>query len=122
MRIESETGEGFLCLVDTGFNGELFMEATQTKLFGFKLFEHYENVVLGDGHLASAQLGRGTINWIGGPRQIELMATSRASQERPSLRDDDPAALIGTRLLAPHSLLIDFAARTVALKLSEAAT
>jgi hypothetical protein len=57
--------------------------------------------------------GRGIIKWMGKQRQVELIVSSK----RPALRrDDDPIALIGSGLLTPHLLFIDYQTKSVEIE------
>lgn len=108
--------DGFLGLVDTGFNGELMMTALTATALGFRLYDAHETVVLGDGRIESVQLGSGTIFWLGGQRRVDVMIPVKAVSPR-TREPDEPVALIGTRLLTPHDLMIRFGRSHVAVSL-----
>ncbi|HEY7299323.1 MAG TPA: hypothetical protein VH684_15560 [Xanthobacteraceae bacterium] len=107
----------FLALVDTGFNGWLLMEAVDAASLGFVLSELALSVEFagrGHNHLGVAH---GYIVWFGRRHRVEvLVSTARAG--RPAL-PDEPVALLGTRLLRPHQLTVDFGAHTVSIESRE---
>lgn len=100
---------GVLALLDTGFNGELIVPRDHVLELGFQARGGVAVVELAGGHRNEFQRGRGTIIWLGQERQVEILISS----EPTIMREGDPVAIVGTRLLAPHLLLIDFGARTV---------
>lgn len=55
------------------------------------------------------------IEWLGRSRRVEVML----DLDGTSSREQDPVILIGTRLLSPHLLLVDFEAETVEIETQE---
>lgn len=114
VRIERENGaEGFLALMDTGFNGELFVSYRDAMRLGFTLRAGISTAQLADGQNAEVLRGVGAISWLGRPRRIEVLA---AVQDDIQGLADDPIALVGTALLSPHLVLIDFSAGTIEIE------
>ena len=103
-------------MLDTGFNGELLMAANDVALFGFRQSEIRSKVELAGGRVYELRRGLGEIVWLGRRRRVELLISADPPQPR---RDGDPIALVGTRLLAPNLLLIDFTAATVEIEAQE---
>jgi predicted aspartyl protease len=113
VRVERPGGEdSILATVDTGFNGDLFMSAVDARLTGF----------VGIGLKTKAKFADSTrlveetsavIVWMGRTREVELLISH--ADPLPSAADE-PIALIGTRLMTPHLLLIDFQAATVEIE------
>lgn len=65
-------------------------------------------VELGDGSTAFVEVARITIAWLDESRPIRVLVTNIS---KPPV--DDVVGLLGTGLLSPHRLVIDFSARTV---------
>lgn len=101
--------------VDTGFNLEVMMTAGDARVLGVTLLEDAEDVELGHGERVLVRLGRLRLNWLGSERDVTVLVGERT---RPS-REGDPVLLIGTRLLKPHLLLIDFEQGTVEIDAQE---
>jgi hypothetical protein len=57
--------------------------------------------------------GSGHLNWLSKERRIELMVGPASTNRR---MDDDPIALIGTKLLTSHLLFIDFGTLTLEIE------
>jgi predicted aspartyl protease len=107
----------FLALVDTGFNGWLLMEAGDAVSLGFVLSELAVSVEFAGRGRSHLGVAHGYIVWFGRRHRVEvLMSTARAG--RPA-SPDEPVALLGTRLLRPHQLKVDFGDRTVAIESRE---
>jgi predicted aspartyl protease len=107
--------DSFLALVDTGFNGNLLLTRTVAIQLGFCLRKDTDVVEFADGRSEAVTAGYGVIEWLGGVRRVEIFASS--DPQRPRIpRDGEPVALLGTGLLAPHILLIDFEAGTVEIE------
>lgn len=113
VRLETPTHETFLALVDTGFNGALMLADQDARALGFQVDLTAIKANLAGNIVEKMTGGRGTIMWMGQPHSIEIIV----SPNKPALRrDDEPVALIGTALLTPHLLLIDYAANTVEIE------
>jgi predicted aspartyl protease len=102
-----------LALLDTGFNGELLVARSDIASLGILERGGVSEAELAGGQVFALQRGEGRIVWLGRERRVDVLISSEAY--RPG-RDGDPIALIGTRLLVPHLLLIDFAAATVEIE------
>ena len=116
IRIEPENAaDGLLALLDTGFNGELFIDEADADLLGFALREGYSKATLAGGVVHNIRRGSGKIIWLGQLRRVEVLAavTTGTRQHRPP---DDPIALVGTKLLSPHLLLMDLAKRSIEIE------
>lgn len=113
VRVEVSGGDGFLALVDTGFNGELIMAEPDARVLGFAVSTKIASATLAGGQVQRLFEGTGSIHWMGAVRRVELFVSPAVPARR---MDDDPIAIIGTRLLTPHLLLIDFASRSVEIE------
>jgi predicted aspartyl protease len=113
VRLETPTHGSFLALVDTGFNGALMLADLDARNLGFQPDLTGIKTTLAGDIVTKMTGGRGAIIWMGKPITVELII----SPNKPVLRrDDDPVALIGTMLLTPHLLLIDYAEKTVEIE------
>lgn len=65
-------------------------------------------VELGDGSTAFVEAARVTIPWLSESRRVRILVTD-VWKSTP----DDVVGLLGTGLLSPHRLMIDFSSRTV---------
>lgn len=102
-----------VAMLDTGFNGELMINISDVDSLGVTLSPLKVRVTLAGGQRAEARQGEVQIEWMGQVRRVGVFV----SETEASLhRDGDPIALIGTRLLAPHLLLIDFDAGSVEIE------
>lgn len=105
--------ESLLALVDTGFNGDLYVAESVARRAGFERTDFESEVKLAGGNSAKVVRGRGTVRWLGQERQVQVFIV--ADPRRP-LPDGEPEALLGTGLISPHILLVDFTARTVEIE------
>jgi predicted aspartyl protease len=101
-----------LATVDTGFNGQLMMILGDARRLGVSMHKDAEEVELGHGEKISVQLGTARIAWLERERAVAVLVSQRSEPTR----DGEPVVLIGTRLLTPHLLLVDFEARTVEIE------
>ena len=104
--------EEILALVDTGFNGGLMMGHQLAKALEVELDEDSVRVELGNGAAANVHQGYVELIWLGRRRTAQVFASANWVQRDP----DAPAALLGTGLLRPHLLLVDFEAATVEIE------
>ena len=110
LRVGSE--DSFVARVDTGFNGDLLMSVSTARRLGFRIRMDKDIVEFADGRREAVQLGHGTIDWLGSQRPTSVYISPDPAQQR-LIRDGDPVALVGTKLLSPGILLIDFSTKTV---------
>ena len=115
MRVEYPgADDGFIALLDTGFNGELFLEEPAAFQLGVQLRGTSELVHLASGPVQEVRRGVVTIRWLGVVRRAEVLVAVVGSVK--PRRADDPIALVGTALLNPHLVLLDFANRTIEIE------
>ncbi len=101
-----------LATVDTGFNGQLMMTDGDARRWRVTLLDNAEKVELGHGLQVDVQLGEVDIMWMERKRRATVFISERSEPTR----DGEPVVLIGTSLLTPHLLLVDFEARTVEIE------
>lgn len=113
VRIEVPDRDGFLAVVDTGFNRSLLLLVAEAQAMGFVISADAETVELGTAVKASVLRARGTIQWLGRSIHVEALV----SDEPMTVSGRDTArALIGTELLANCLVLVDFVARGVEIE------
>jgi predicted aspartyl protease len=106
VRIEVPNRDGFLAVIDTGFNRSLMMSTTEAAALGFVQEEKGQIVELGT--TAQVMVGRaiGTIEWLDRKIQVDaLISREPTGVHRP----DVAQVLLGTELLRGCLLLVDFA-------------
>lgn len=111
VRLRGVAEDDVLVVIDTGFNGYLMVTRQAASAFGVAPIGRVTTVELGDGTTATVLRGRTTISWLGERRLIDVLVAD-AWTPLP----DAPEGLLGTALLAPHMLHVDFAARTVEIE------
>ena len=102
--------DALLVLVDTGFNGEVMLSRAVALQLGLVLHDIRSIVQLADGRTRTVQSASVVIVWLGQTRRVEVLATGHSGV---SIDPDEPTTLIGTALLSPHQLKIDFDAGVV---------
>jgi predicted aspartyl protease len=110
--------DGLLVTIDTGFSGQLLIHDTDLVRLKCELTDLDLPVELADRRKAILAVARGEIVWFGALRTVDMLV---ATTERPSPSlPDEPSALLGTGLLNPNRLTVDFATRRVVISDSEA--
>ncbi len=104
-------GDDLLLVVDTGFNGDLMVTRRAASVLGVDAQSDEADVELGDGTTARLLEGATTIDWLDEKRRVRVFIADAWATVA-----DGPDGLLGTNLLSPHLLLIDFAARTVEIE------
>jgi predicted aspartyl protease len=99
-----------LATIDTGFNGELMATLGDAIALGVTMETSSETVQLGDNATANVSLGRAKLSLLGKNRNATVFVSATNAVAT------GPKLLIGTRLLTPHLLLIDFEANTVEIE------
>ena len=113
IRVEG-INDSILVVVDTGFNGDLMVTRAAARDLGAQRLGREVDVQLGNGTVASVIRGRATIPWLGENRLVRVLVADDWLTV-----GDAPAGLLGTALLTPHLLMVDFAARTVEIETQE---
>ncbi|MEJ2375996.1 MAG: hypothetical protein P8Y53_13445 [Pseudolabrys sp.] len=109
LNIQFRHGKTVCALLDTGFNGYLLWEASETELSDFpgELSSLYESVEVADGNIL-VNLAWTNIQWLGDAAPdtgVETFVAVASKRRRPG----DPSVLLGTALLAGTAVLVDFA-------------
>ncbi len=108
-----DSDDDVLVALDTGFNKELLVDRVHIGRFKGELTEVIEQVEFADHTHHSLVLAHGRIIWFGRLREVDILVppTARPRAAFP----DEPVGLLGTALLSPHKLTVDFAARRVVI-------
>jgi predicted aspartyl protease len=108
VRIEVPDREGFLAVVDTGFNRSLLLLISEAQAMGFVVTEDAEIVELGTAVKTKVLRASGMVRWLDRTIQVEALVSD---EPMPVSGRDTARALVGTELLANCRLLVDFVAR-----------
>jgi predicted aspartyl protease len=102
-----------LALIDTGFNGYLLVHEDIAQRLCF-ISTGTTTMVEFAGHARrKLYVADGQIIWFGELTPVPVLVSTE-DRPRPAI-PDEPIALIGTGLLNPHKLVVDFASRQVLL-------
>ena len=110
IRVEGKS-ESILVVVDTGFNGDRMVTRAAARMLGVDPLEDEAEVELGDGSRTQVFEARAIITWLEQSRSVRVLVSNQWETA-----GDAPVGLIGTELLSPNLLLIDFAAKTVEIE------
>jgi clan AA aspartic protease len=102
--VEFADGTTIKCVVDTGFNGSLFLPLDFIESNGFDLIgeESFHSVSQAEAHLAKVYSA--TVKWLGEETEVAIIAGEHGS------------ALIGAGMMLNAKLEIDYAASTVVIE------
>jgi predicted aspartyl protease len=100
-----------LCLVDTGFNGKLWMGAAVATRLKIVATRTDHAALTASGKVENFSLGMAFIDWLGDEQRVEVHV--HADQPSRVSSADQHEALIGTALLRDTTLLIEFTVGTV---------
>ena len=110
VRLEIQ-GDSLLVLIDTGFNGTLMVTRAAARLLGVNPLGDETSIELGNGTTAQVFEAQTTIAWLGENRLVRVLVADDWLTV-----GDAPVGLLGTAMLTPHLLMVDFAARTVEIE------
>lgn len=105
--------DGILVTVNTGFNRQLLIHRSEIAKLRFDFVDLTMAVELAGRQRRNFEVARSQIHWFGRAQDVEVLITP-GNEPRTALADE-PIGLLGTSLLAPHRLSIDFAARRVVI-------
>lgn len=106
-------GIPFTGTIDTGFNGQLLLDQVMARVLSVEMTGERSTVrVRGE-----VQIGGLNINWFGIPRYIDVTVIESVPEDPRlvPLPPSEPEILIGTLLMSPGKLTIDFLEETVRL-------
>ena len=106
-----------LVTVDTGFNGELLLLEEEASKWGIAPLGAERDILLADGSIVASKQALTKIGWLGVEREVCVQLTELSKTPPPrTRREDDPSALIGTGLITPAILEINFGRGTVVIQ------
>jgi predicted aspartyl protease len=100
--------DSLLVIVDTGFNGQLLIRDNDAARLNCGSARVELTVEMADRRSRVLKRARGSIFWFGRQRNVDVWLS--AEPHRAAL-PEEPVGLLGTGLLSPHRLTIDFASR-----------
>lgn len=119
LRVELPDGEPILALIDTGFDGTLAFSEADAIACGVDIDPYYRDEVFVIGRRpVSVGYGELRIRWMG--RDVEVGVVVDLNDPRRTVNAREPVAIIGTKLLSPSALTVDFGGRTVLIEGSDA--
>ena len=110
--VSASSGDPFLAMVDTGFNGWLMVSSVDAPSIGVRIARDLRSVQMGDGRAVSVRSGRVVLDWLGSRIEVEVFISDEPSRGG----EGRPIALVGAELLVPHLLLVDYRAKTVEIE------
>lgn len=119
LQLQLPDATSILALVDTGFNGELWLTKSDAVVCGVEFDEIDERI----GYVAGWRpvretLGEVRIVWFGMERVVGVVVD--LDSEHRTVIADDPVVVVGTALLSPSIVTLDFDKGTLALRKSAA--
>lgn len=117
LNLRTAMGASIAATIDTGFNGELLMDLVTAARLNVEMVGEDYPVVLAGGVLGDCQMGLLSIVWLGGIRNTRVLVLQAQTRTQSVARFSMPTkeVLIGTRLMYPNRLTIDFAEESVVL-------
>jgi predicted aspartyl protease len=106
-------GDDLLAVIDTGFNGQLLVSESDIDKLGPGTTRVIAKVEVAGGLVQKVERAYYQVVWMGEVRLVDVFIGLEDTVPKSS---DEPIALIGTALLRPHMLLIDFDAGTVEIE------
>jgi hypothetical protein len=109
--------DAFPVVVDTGFNGELLIYEPDIHRFECEFLDLESSVEFADRERRTIPLARTRIIWFGRFQMVRVWITP--AETGRTAAPDEPVGLLGTALLKPHRLNVDFATRRVVISENE---
>ena len=115
LRLSVPDSNQILAIIDTGFNGELWL----TRFDAMSCGVIFEDVAEQTGYTAGMRevreaVGELRIMWFGAERIVGVVIDLDSTHR--TIAAGEPMALIGTALLAPSTMTLNFARRRVTLR------
>jgi predicted aspartyl protease len=103
-----------VCLVDTGYSGELWMSQALAKQFRFVATGMSADAATATDDVAKVEIFLGEIEWLGAKREVTVHAHGNDTRPaRPA--GEEPYALLGSALLRPAVLNVDYPNHTLSI-------
>ena len=113
--LRTTSGTQFPTVVDTGFSGQLLIDTWAVRRLGVEMSGESWPVTLAGGIPVRGQLGSLTIEWFGLNRHVGVIVIEGRLRDAPAVIPPEPEILLGTTLMKPGLLEIDFLEETVKL-------
>jgi predicted aspartyl protease len=108
-----DSEDDLLVTVDTGFNGQLLIHDTELVRLGSDITWPTSEIELAGRERRAVGIVTVRIVWFGQQREVDVFVAGGVPSRAAVA--DDPVGLLGTVLLAPHRLMIDFATGRVVI-------
>jgi predicted aspartyl protease len=109
--------DGFPVIVDTGFNGELLINDTEISRLQCRMTGVEAPIEFANKERRTIVFARSRVVWFGRAQDVRVWVT--AAEPDRAAAADEPVGLLGTALLKPHRLTVDFATRRVVISENE---
>lgn len=121
MRVPVSGKDDLLAIIDTAFTGELLLDEDIARSGGVLVLDVSAQIELGDGSHKVVKQGLLTVTWFGEERDatVQIVARDPTTSGRRPRQDGEPFALVGTELLAPDILTVNFTTAVVSVKRAE---
>jgi predicted aspartyl protease len=121
LRVPISGKDDILAIVDTASTGELLLDEEIAQSWGVLVLDVGAEIELGDGSRKFVKQGLLTVTWFGRERDATVQIVDRdpGVSGRRAPRDAEPFALVGTELLAPDVLNVNFTTGVVSIKRAE---
>ena len=118
MRVPVSGKDDLLAIIDTAFTGELLVDEDVARSWGVVVLDVEAEIEMGDGSRRDVKQGLLTVVWFGREHDATVQVVRRStSQPRRRLRQDgEPAALLGTEMIAPGILNVNFSSGVVTIE------
>lgn len=118
MRVPVEGKDDLLAIIDTAFTGELLMDEETAQIWGVVVLDVNAQIELGDGSRREVKQGLLTVTWFGRDHDATVQVVRRSTGQSPHRprRDGEPVALVGTELIAPDILNVNFTSGVVTIE------
>lgn len=117
LRVNGRDDE-ILLLVDTGFNGSVLLSERDAVEWGVQVLSTERDAELGDRSVVRVKQGVVSLYWWGALKVINVEITTglEGRVPRASRTEGEPAGLLGTYLITPDILEIDFGRRFLTIR------
>jgi predicted aspartyl protease len=118
VRVPVSGQDDLLAIIDTAFTGELLLDEDVAERWGVVFVNIDGQIELGDGSRKFVKQGLLTITWFDADRDTSVQIVP-SEPSRRTRQDGEPFALLGTELLAPSILNVNFTSGVVSIQQAE---
>ncbi len=118
VRVPVSGKDDLLAIIDTAFTGELLVDDDVARSWGVVVLDVEAQIEMGDGSRRDVKQGLLTVVWFGRERDATVQVVGRSANDSPRRprQDGEPVALLGTELIAPGILNVNFATGVVTIE------